>query len=140
MKAYQKRKKIFFLKQGINSKFWMKKSTVLFKILLFINLFFIVIQQLLFESSSLGIELPLVILFTPILCFINLFFFLFWFFRFKWPALISILFFLINLNSLQLIYQIKPNAISTSRGLNIMSFNINKSFILVLIIFTVMFF
>lgn len=104
----------------------MKKSTVLFKILLFINLFFIVIQQLLFESSSLGIELPLVILFTPILCFINLFFFLFWFFRFKWPALISILFFLINLNSLQLIYQIKPNAISTSRGLNIMSFNVRS--------------
>ena len=104
----------------------MKKSKVLFKILLFINLFFIVIQQLLFESSSLGIELPLVILFTPILCFINLFFFLFWFFRFKWPALISILFFLINLNSWQLIYQIKPNAISTSRGLNIMSFNVRS--------------
>ena len=104
----------------------MKKSKILFKILLFINLFLLVIQQLLFESSSLGIELPLVILFTPILCFINLFFFLFWFFRFKWPALISILFFLINLNSLQLIYQIKPNAISTSRGLNIMSFNVRS--------------
>lgn len=104
----------------------MKKSKVLFKILLFINLFFIVIQQILFESSSLGIELPLVILFTPILCFVNLFFFLFWFFRFKWPALISILFFLINLDSWQLIYQIKPNAISTSRGLNIMSFNVRS--------------
>ena len=104
----------------------MKKSKLLFKILLFFNLFFIVIQQLLFESSYLGLELPLVILFTPILCLINLFFFSFWFFNFKWPALISILFFLINLDSWQLIYQIKPNAISTSKGLDIMSFNVRS--------------
>ncbi len=102
----------------------MKKSKFLFKILLFLNLFFIVIQQLLLETSSLGLELPLLILFIPILCLINLFFFLFWFFRFKWPALISILFFLANLSSWQLIYKIKPNAISISEGLKVMSFNV----------------
>lgn len=102
----------------------MKKSKFLFKILLFLNLFFIVIQQLLLESSSLGLELPLLILFIPILCLINLFFFSFWFFRFKWPALISFLFFLANLSSWQLIYQIKPNAISISEGLKVMSFNV----------------
>ena len=102
----------------------MKKSKFIFKILLFLNLFFIVIQQLLLESFSLGLELPLLILFIPILCLINLFFFSFWFFRFKWPALISILFFLANLSSWQLIYQIKPNAISISEGLKVMSFNV----------------
>ncbi len=104
----------------------MKKSKFLFKTFLFINIFFIIFQQLLFESSNLGLELPLLILFTPILCFINLIFFAFWFFQLKWPALISILFFLVNLDSWQLIYQIKPNAISTSKGLNIMSFNVRS--------------
>ena len=104
----------------------MKKSKLYFRILFFINLFFILLQQLLFEGPNLGLELPVVILFTPILCFINLFFFTFWFFRFKWPALVSILFFLVNLDSLQLIYQIKSNAISTSKGLNIMSFNVRS--------------
>lgn len=104
----------------------MKKNKLLFKLLITINLFFLTLQILAMESYNLGLEMPIVILFTPVLCFVNVFFFTFWFFRFKWPALLLFLFFLLNLDSWQLLYQIKSNAISTSKGLNIMSFNVRS--------------
>ena len=45
-----------------------KKSKFLFKTFLFINIFFITLQILAMESYNLGLEIPIVILFTPVLC------------------------------------------------------------------------
>ena len=104
----------------------MKKKKLSFKIILFINLLFLTLQFLAMKSFNFGLELPLLTLGTPLLCFVNGFFFVYWFLHFKWPTLIFFVAFALSFDSWQLLYQFKSQAINTSKGLNVMSFNVRS--------------
>ena len=69
-------------------------------------------------------NLPLLSLFTPVICIVNFFFFLFWIYNFQWPLLLFVLFFFFNYSEWNLLFQFSRNSINTSTGLKLMSYNV----------------
>ena len=70
------------------------------------------------------IKIQLLSLLVPLLSIINLVFFLIWLLRFQWPALLFIGVLAISLQEWQLLYQFENRGIATSKGLNVMSYNV----------------
>ncbi len=64
---------------------------------------------------------PLLNILVPILAFINLFFFVYWIFIFKWPFILFIVSFLFGHSDWALLYKFPSNSISVSNGLSILS-------------------
>jgi len=104
----------------------MNGSKILFKIGLLINLLFLILLFIGVKSSTLNLDFSNLTLFTPILILINTAFFIFWLLRFKWPAILFILFLIIGLDSWKMFYQFKSDAVITSKGLDVMSFNVRS--------------
>ena len=94
--------------------------------LLILNILFLVLQ--LASMGVLGgfINIPLLTLLVPLLCVINLVFFVIWMLRFQWPAMLFIGVLAISLQEWQLLYQFENRGITTSKGLNVMSYNVRS--------------
>lgn len=103
-----------------------KKNSFLFKLLLTINFVFLVLQ--LFSMGVLGefIVIPLLSLAVPLLCLINIFFFIYWLLRFKWPVFLFLGGLLISFEEWQLFYQLENKGIPASDGLKVMSYNVRS--------------
>ena len=78
------------------------------------------------RKLSFNLNFPIITLSTPFLILINFAFFIFWFFRFKWPAILFIIYLIMGFDSWKMFYQFKSNAIITSKGLDVMSFNVRS--------------
>jgi endonuclease/exonuclease/phosphatase family metal-dependent hydrolase len=72
------------------------------------------------------VNIPLLTLLVPLLCVINLVFFTIWMLRFQWPAMLFIGVLAISLQEWQLLYQFENRGIPTSKGLNVMSYNVRS--------------
>ena len=94
--------------------------------LLILNILFLVLQ--LASMGVLGgfVNIPLLTLLVPLLCVINLVFFTIWMLRFQWPAMLFIGVLAISLQEWQLLYQFENRGIPTSKGLNVMSYNVRS--------------
>ena len=128
MRAFLKKKKIFYFEQVKNSGggSHMKKRSFIFKTAVTLNSFLLLLQLLAMDSFNLGIDIPVLALATPILCLINVLFFSYWFLRFKWPLLLFFIAFALSFESWKLLYQFKSEGISTLKGLNVMSYNVRS--------------
>ena len=126
MRVFQKKKKIFSLRWVRNNSYFMNGSKILFKVKILINIFFLILLFIGAESSSFNLNFPLITLSTPFLILINFIFFIFWLLRFKWPAILFIIYLIIGFDSWKMFYQFKSNAIITSKGLDVMSFNVRS--------------
>ena len=104
----------------------MDKNSFLFKSLLIINIFFLLLQLFTMDILNLGFNFPILSLGTPLLCFINLIFSVYWFLRFKWPFFLFFLVFAISFEAWQSLYQFKSKGIITSKGLTVMSYNVRS--------------
>ena len=104
----------------------MNGSKILFKISILINIFFLILLFIGVESSSFNLNFPVITLSTPFLILINFAFFIFWLLRFKWPAILFIIYLIIGFDSWKMFYQFKSDAIITSKGLDVMSFNVRS--------------
>lgn len=104
----------------------MKKRSFTFKIAVTLNILLLGLQLLAMDSFNLGIDIPVVSLATPLLCLINIGFFIFWFLRFQWPLLLFVVAFALSFTSWQLLYQFKSKGISTETGLSVMSYNVRS--------------
>ena len=104
----------------------MDKKSFLFKSLLIINIFFLLLQLFTMDILNLGFNFPILSLGTPLLCLINLIFSVYWFLRFKWPFFLFFLVFAISFESWQSLYQFKSKGIITSKGLTVMSYNVRS--------------
>lgn len=94
--------------------------------LLILNILFLVLQ--LASMGVLGgfVNIPLLTLLVPLLCAINLVFFTIWMLRFQWPAMLFIGVLAISLQEWKLLYQFENSGIPTSKGLNVMSYNVRS--------------
>jgi endonuclease/exonuclease/phosphatase family metal-dependent hydrolase len=104
----------------------MDKKAFLFKSLLIINVFFLLLQLFAMDILNLGLNFPILSLGIPLLCFINLIFLVYWFLRFKWPFFLFFLVFAISFEAWQSLYQFKSKGIITSKGLTLMSYNVRS--------------
>lgn len=103
-----------------------KKNSFLFKFILTINFFCLLLQILSMGTFGDFIEIPLLSLAVPFLCFINTIFFIFWLFRFRWPAFLFFGAILISFQEWKLFYQPNTNGIAASNGLKLMSYNVRS--------------
>ena len=94
------------------------------KILMLFNSILTFFQMLLMGTFVDFHYFPLLNILVPILAFINLFFFVYWIFIFKWPFILFIVSFLFGHSDWALLYKFPTNSISVSNGLKIMSFNV----------------
>ena len=101
----------------------MKRKKVFVRFFAFINAFLLVLQLIAMGSISGIISIPIFSLVVPLLCFVNILFFIFWLIRFQWPFLLFMLTFVIGFKEWRLLYQFKDNGIITSDGLSVMSYN-----------------
>jgi len=94
--------------------------------LIVLNSFFLLLQ--LISMGALGgyIEIPLLSLAVPLLCIVNIFFFIFWMLRFQWPVFLFLISFMISFQEWQLLYQLENNGIPTSDGLSVLSYNVRS--------------
>ena len=104
----------------------MKRKKIFVRFFAFINAFLLVLQLIAMGSISGIISIPIFSLVVPLLCFVNIFFFIFWLIRFQWPFLLFVLTFVIGFNEWRLLYQFKDNGIITSDGLSVMSYNVRS--------------
>lgn len=104
----------------------MKRKHFFFRLAVFINLLVLLLLLVAMNQLLFKLEFPLLTLGTPVLCFISLFFFFFWLVRFQWPLFFFLIAFALSFESWQLLYQFKSNAITTSQGIKIMSFNVRS--------------
>jgi len=72
------------------------------------------------------LQIPLLTLSVPLLCLVNLVFFVFWLLRFQWPAFLFLGAFLLSYEEWQLFYQLENNGIATSDGITVMSYNVRS--------------
>jgi len=104
----------------------MKRKKIFVRFFAFINAFLLVLQLIAMGSISGIISIPIFSLVVPLLCFANIFFFIFWLIRFQWPFLLFMLAFVIGFKEWRLLYQFKDNGIITSDGLSVMSYNVRS--------------
>ena len=104
----------------------MKRKKIFVRFFAFINAFLLVLQLIAMGSISGIISIPIFSLVVPLLCFANIFFFIFWLIRFQWPFLLFMLTFVIGFKEWRLLYQFKDNGIITSDGLSVMSYNVRS--------------
>ena len=104
----------------------MKWKKTFVRFFAFINAFLLVLQLIAMGSISGIISIPIFSLVVPLLCFANIFFFIFWLIRFQWPFLLFVLTFVIGFKEWRLLYQFKDKGIITSDGLSVMSYNVRS--------------
>ena len=104
----------------------MKRKKIFVRFFAFINAFLLVLQLIAMGSISGIISIPIFSLVVPLLCFANIFFFIFWLIRFQWPFLLFVLAFVIGFKEWRLLYQFKDKGIITSDGLSVMSYNVRS--------------
>ena len=94
--------------------------------LIIVNIFFTLSQIILmkFDYSLKNFELLKLII--PVFCLINILFFIYWIYFFKWPLFIFIFSFALCFSEWVLLYQFPNNAIVSSQGFKIMSFNVRN--------------
>ena len=127
MKVYHKRKKIIFFKLvKTNNISSMKRKKTFVRVFAFINSLLLMLQLITMGSISNILLIPILSLVVPLLCFVNILFFIFWLIRFQWPFLLFVLTFAIGFKEWRLLYQFKDNGINTSKGLSIMSYNVRS--------------
>ena len=104
----------------------MKRKKIFVRFFAFINAFLLVLQLIAMGSISGIISIPIFSLVVPLLCFANIFFFIFWLIRFQWPFLLFVLTFVIGFKEWRLLYQFKDKGIIISDGLSVMSYNVRS--------------
>jgi vancomycin resistance protein VanJ len=104
----------------------MKRKKIFVRFFAFINAFLLVLQLIAMGSISGIISIPIFSLVVPLLCFVNIFFFIFWLIRFQWPFLLFVLTFVIGFKEWRLLYQFKDKGIIISDGLSVMSYNVRS--------------
>lgn len=92
--------------------------------LIVINIITLLAQLILMGSLGSFFDFPLLTLLVPLICVFNLIFFLIWVVRMQWPFMLFIGAFLIGISEWGLLFQFPNNAIYTSKGLKVMSFNV----------------
>ena len=104
----------------------MKWKKTFVRFFAFINALLLVLQLIAMGSISGIISIPIFSLVVPLLCFANIFFFIFWLIRFQWPFLLFVLTFVIGFKEWRLLYQFKDKGIIISDGLSVMSYNVRS--------------
>ena len=94
--------------------------------LIIINVFFTLLQIVLMKLDYFLNSFESLKLLIPFFCLINIIFFIYWIYFFKWPLLIFIFSFALSFNEWILLYQFPNNAIVSSQGFKIMSFNVRN--------------
>ena len=95
-------------------------------LLIIINISLTAIQLILMKSDYSLYNLDVLKLIVPFFSLINILFFIYWIYLLKWPLFIFIFSFALSFNDWFLLYQFPNNAIVSSQGLNIMSFNVRN--------------
>ena len=96
------------------------------KFLILANSVFLVLQLISMRALGGYIEIPLLSLAVPLLCLVNIFFFIFWLLRFEWPVFLFLFSVLISYPEWQMLYQFSDNGIKTTKGLSVMSYNVRS--------------
>ena len=104
----------------------MKRKKTFVRVFAFINSLLLLLQLIAMGSISSIVLIPVFSLVVPLLCFVNILFFIFWLIRFQWPFILFVLTFVIGFKEWRLIYQFKENVINTSKGLSVMSYNVRS--------------
>ena len=104
----------------------MKRKKTFVRVFAFINSLLLLLQLIAMGSVSSIIIIPVFSLVVPLLCFVNILFFIFWLIRFQWPFILFVLTFAFGFNDWCLLYQFKENGINTSKGLSVMSYNVRS--------------
>ena len=104
----------------------MKGKKTFVQVFTFINVLLLLLQLIAMGSISSIISISIFSLVVPLLCFVNILFFIFWLIRFQWPFLLFVLAFTIGFREWRLLYQFKDNGINTSKGLSVMSYNVRS--------------
>lgn len=100
------------------------KLNFLSKILMLANLVLLILQLFLMDTFWDFYHYPFLNLMVPVIALINVFFFIFWVIKFKWPFLLFIFSFLIGFKEWGKLYKFPNNAIPISSGIKVMSFNV----------------
>ena len=96
------------------------------KILMLINLILIFTQMLIMGTFGDFHLFPLLNILVPIFALVNLIFFIYWIFIFKWPFILFISSLFFGYSDWLLLYKFPSNTISISNGLKVMSFNVRS--------------
>lgn len=94
--------------------------------LIIVNIFFTLAQIILMKLDYSLNNFELLKLIIPVFCLINILFFIYWIYFFKWPLFIFIFSFALCFSEWVLLYQLPNNAIVSSQGFKIMSFNVRN--------------
>ena len=94
--------------------------------LIIVNIFFTLAQIILMKLDYSLNNFELLKLIIPVFCLINILFFIYWIYFFKWPLFIFIFSFSLCFSEWVLLYQFPNNAIVSSQGFKIMSFNVRN--------------
>ena len=94
--------------------------------LIIVNIFFTLVQIILMKLDYSLNNFELLKLIIPVFCLINILFFIYWIYFFKWPLFIFIFSFALCFSEWVLLYQFPNNAIVSSQGFKIMSFNVRN--------------
>tara|TARA_B100001559_G_scaffold248438_1_gene211799 strand:- start:156 stop:1157 length:1002 start_codon:yes stop_codon:yes gene_type:complete len=94
--------------------------------LIIVNIFFTLAQIILMKLDYYLNNFELLKLIIPVFCLINILFFIYWIYFFKWPLFIFIFSFALCFSEWVLLYQFPNNAIVSSQGFKIMSFNVRN--------------
>ena len=94
--------------------------------LIILNIFFTLAQIILMKLDYSLNNFELLKLIIPVFCLINILFFIYWIYFFKWPLFIFIFSFALCFSEWVLLYQFPNNAIVSSQGFKIMSFNVRN--------------
>ncbi len=94
-------------------------------LLLFINGMLLFFQLMLMGTFPSFFDFSVLNLFVPIVVLINLFFFLYWLLKMKWPFLLFMLCFLMGYSQWGLLYQFPKNSLrKSSSSFSVMSYNV----------------
>jgi len=95
------------------------------KLLLTLNVFFLIFQLMLMGSIPSFFSFSILNLFVPVVVLINLLFFFYWTMKIKWPFLLFMGAFLIGYGEWNLLYQFPNNSIrKSSSTISVMSYNV----------------
>ena len=95
------------------------------KLLLTLNVFFLIFQLMLMGSIPSFFSFSILNLFVPVVVLINLLFFFYWTVKIKWPFLLFMGAFLIGYGEWNLLYQFPNNSIrKSSSTISVMSYNV----------------
>ena len=100
------------------------KLNFLLKVLMLINLILLILQLFLMGTFWDFYQYPFLNLMVPLIAVINIFFFIFWIIKFKWPFLLFVFSILIGFKDWEKLYKFPNNAIPISNGIKVMSFNV----------------